>query len=266
MSTAVIVGTGLIGASFGLVARHVPIFERVIGGGSPAVVEKAIGAGAVDVAMPLEQALPLADFVLLAQPVKRIIALLETIDVHLRPGTLVSDVGSTKAEICASAKQHIRRGRFVGGHPMAGKESRGPEAAVPDLFDDRTWIVTEPDEQLIDIVEMTGARPVVMDAEGHDRLVALSSHLPQLVSTALASYLEGKDVRQVAGPGLTDMTRLALSNYALWEDILLTNRGNIDAALAGMIAELQAVREALGQGELGQQFERGSAMARTLPR
>lgn len=264
MRTAVIVGTGLLGSSFGLAVKRAGVFERVIGVSSPTVVAKAIEVGAVDDALLLEQALPLADFVLLAQPVRRIIALLASIDKGLTPGTLVTDVGSTKGEICLAGARHLKRGRFVGGHPMAGREVRGPEGASANLFEGRPWVLTERAEELVAIVTAIGGKPVFLDPEQHDRLVALSSHLPQLTSTCLASFLTGKDVSQVTGPGLLDMTRLAQSSYELWEDILLTNSANVEAGLDGLIAELVGMRDSLRSGSAEKVFARGAQVARAL--
>jgi len=264
MRTAVVVGTGLLGSSFGLAVKRAGLFDRVIGVSSPEVVSRAVAVGAVDLAMPLEDALPLADLVLLAQPVRKILGLLERIDAMLRVGTLVTDVGSTKAQICAAGAKWIQRGRFVGGHPMAGREVRGPEGASADLFADRPWVLTQPVPELVSMVESLGGRLVFLGAEEHDRMVALSSHLPQLLSTALGACLSGHDVKRVAGPGLLDMTRLGLSNYEMWQDILATNQGNVDLALVALINELEQMRRALGEGGLGEHFERAGAMSRQL--
>lgn len=263
MPTLAIVGTGLLGSSFGLAAKRSHLFDRILGVSSAPVVAKALEVGAIDAAMTLEQALPQADLVLLAQPVLRIVSLLEQIDPQLKPGSLVTDVGSTKLAI-ANAARRITRGRFVGGHPMAGREVRGPEGASADLFVGRPWVLTSAEPELVKIVETLGARPVILDAEQHDLLVAHSSHLPQLLSTALASYLDQRELKHVAGPGLHDMTRLAMSSHELWADILETNSGNIDQALAGLIEELEAMRKALASGQLASHFERGAAMAKRL--
>ncbi len=266
MRTVVIVGTGLLGSSFGLAVKRASLFDWVIGVSSPAVVQKAIAVGAVDVSMTLEQALPTADLVLLAQPVKRILSLLERIDELMPPGTLVTDVGSTKGEICAAGAKFITRGKFVGGHPMAGREVRGPEGASADLFSGKPWVLTEAVEPLVKLVEGVGGQPVFLGPEEHDRMVALSSHLPQLLSTALGSYLAARDVRQVAGQGLMDMTRLALSSFELWEDILVTNAENVDGALAGLIAELEGLRLALVEGGAADYFARGARVSGDLRR
>ena len=264
MRTVVIVGTGLLGSSFGLAVKHGKIFRRVIGVSSPAVVEKALAVGAIDEAMPIEKALPLADLVLLAQPVRRILKLIETLDPMLKPGAVVTDVGSTKVEICAAATQYITRARFVGGHPMAGREVRGPEGASADLFVGRPWVLTADDPDLVRLIQTFGALPVLLSAEEHDRMVAYSSHLPQLLSTGLAGFVASRDLKRVAGPGLIDMTRLALSSYELWDDILATNAANIDTALEGLIGELEHLRAALREGRGAEAFRQGNSFASYL--
>lgn len=264
MRTAVIVGTGLLGSSFGLAVKRAGLFDRVIGVSSPVVVQKALDVGAVDEALPLEQAVPLGDLVLLAQPVRRILSLIENLNDLLQPGALVSDVGSTKAQICAAGVKHLTRGQFIGGHPMAGREVRGPEGATADLFNGRPWVLTSSGTALTGIVTALGATPVFLDPAAHDRMVALSSHLPQLLSTCLAGYLSEEDVKQVAGPGLLDMTRLAQSSYELWEDILLTNQGNVESALDGLLAELHSLRNAIGAGDASAFFEKAGRSARKL--
>jgi prephenate dehydrogenase len=263
VQTAVIVGTGLLGSSFGLAARRAGLFQRILGVSSPAVAAAALQANAIDEVLDLAPALAQADFVLLAQPVRRILALLGEIDPLVKTGALITDVGSTKAAICA-ASASITRATFIGGHPMAGREVRGPEGALPTLFENRPWILTSPHSGLESIVRTLGAHPVHLSPTDHDRLVALSSHLPQLASTALASLLSETDLRQVAGPGILDMTRLALSSFSLWEDILTTNRDNIDAALAAYISELEQVRAALRSSTLQPHFERGARLASEL--
>lgn len=264
MKTLAIVGTGLLGSSFGLAVKRIGIYRRILGVSSPAVAEKALEIGAIDEALSLEQAIPQADFVLLAQPVLRILTTIEKLNPLLKPTALVTDVGSTKSAICAAAAKHITTAKFIGGHPMAGKEVRGPDGASADLFQARPWVLTEPATELIDLVEALGGRPVILGPEEHDRLVAWSSHLPQLLSTALAALLEGRGVDPVAGPGVLDMTRLALSSFELWDDILATNVGNIDEALSQMVAALEAARASLRSGQARALFARGNQGALAL--
>jgi prephenate dehydrogenase len=152
--------------------------------------------------------------------------------------------------------------RFVGGHPMAGKESRGVEQADADLFRGRPYVLTAHEPQLEEWIERIGARLVILDPAEHDRQVAFVSHLPQLLSTALASVLAGKE--NVAGPAATDLTRLALSPYDIWRDIFATNAGPIDAALGVFIQRLGELRLHLRGPEMEQVFSQAAASAHAL--
>ena len=149
---------------------------------------------------------------------------------------------------------------------MAGKEQRGAEAADADLFRGRPWVLTSRGEHSVENefrmwLDKIGARAIHLDAATHDRLVAWSSHLPQLASTALAAALHERQpaAASVAGPGLTDMTRLAMSSYDLWRDILDTNRVEVAAALDAYIERLQALRS-----NFEDEFARGAEFARGL--
>ncbi len=255
-----IVGTGLLGSSLGLALKQQRLAGLVIGVSGAA--EEALRIGAIDAQADLPSACRAADLVVLAQPIRRLLATLEILDEHLSDAALVTDVGSTKAVICEAAQKHLRRGRFIGGHPMAGKERRGPDAASSSLFAGRTWILTGDEPRLVGMIHAIGATPLFLTPSEHDRLVARASHVPQLLSTALASYLQGSGAEQVAGPGLRDMTRLALSSFELWDDILATNQTNIDDALAGFIAHLEALRK---RG-FTEAFAEGASFAQRIPR
>jgi prephenate dehydrogenase len=279
MKTVAIVGTGLIGASFGLALRKAGFDGAILGVSSERAVADALAAGAIDRGMPLAEAAAEADLVFLSQAIGRILDTIRHLDPLLRPGALVTDAGSTKNEIVDLARQYIRRGQFLGGHPMAGKEKRGAAAGDENLFRDRTWVLTpdEPAELETPVakefrgwLERIGARIVVLDSDEHDRVVALTSHLAQLASTALASAVSDgvADRRKlkVAGPGLSDMTRLALSSYELWRDILATNSEHIERALSRYIQKLEHVRENLRSRQLEEEFRRGADLAAYLRR
>jgi prephenate dehydrogenase len=279
MKTVAIVGTGLIGASFGLALRKAGFDGVILGVSSERAIADALAAGAIDRGATLAAAAAEADLVFLSQAIGRILDTIRHLDPLLRPGALVTDAGSTKNEIVDLAREHIRRGQFLGGHPMAGKEKRGASAGDADLFHGRTWVLT-PDEpaeletlaaqEFRAWLERIGARVVVIDSDEHDRAVAFTSHLAQIASTALASTVsEGvKDRRvlQVAGPGLSDMTRLALSSYELWRDILATNREHIDRALSRYIQKLEHMRENLRSRQLEEEFRQGADLAAHLRR
>ena len=260
MRTVAIVGVGLIGGSFGLALRRAGFVGEILGVSSARSIDQALERGAVDRGASLEEAAAAADLIFLAQPIFQIVETLGKLDPLVRPEAIVTDAGSTKQAI-AEAARGLKRCAFVGGHPMAGKELRGAAAADADLFDGRPWILTEDHAMLRDWITRFGARPIILDAATHDRLVAWSSHLPQLASTALASVLDdrARDAATVAGPGLLDMTRLAMSSFDLWSDILETNEAAIDRALDAYIEKLQALR-----GDFNREFASGSRFAKSL--
>lgn len=265
MNTAVIAGVGLIGGSFALALRKAGFDGRIVGVSSPATVQKALAAGVVDDALSLAEAAAQADLIYMAQPIQQILETLGAVDRYVRPGTLITDAGSTKAMICSYAAANVERGRFVGGHPMAGKESRGVEAADAGLFRDRPYVLTAREPELEKWIEAIGARLVFLDPARHDQLVALVSHLPQLLSTALASVIaEQPGSQDVAGPAAGDLTRLALSPYDIWRDIFATNASSIDAALGTFIARLEALRVQLRSPEMERVFEKAAKTARQL--
>ncbi|MEQ1949002.1 MAG: prephenate dehydrogenase [Bryobacteraceae bacterium] len=272
-STVTIAGVGLIGGSFALALRSAGFTGKIIGVSSLNTIAAAVERGVIDVGLPLAEAAAQSDVVYLAQPIERIITMLDEVDSVVRPGTLITDAGSTKLEIVERAAKAVQRGRFVGGHPMAGKEARGVEAADPHLFRGRPYVLTSPDPLLEEWVGRIGARLVRLDAAEHDRLAAVVSHVPQLISTALAATIGMEpDARLVAGPASHDLTRLALSPYDIWRDIFATNTGEIDAALGRFIAKLEQLRAALRSGpaadfsNLKDEFERAGDAARAIRR
>lgn len=265
MNTVAIVGVGLIGGSFALALRATGFAGKIIGVSSPEAVRVAIERGVIDEALPLAEAAALADLIYLARPIEGILSVLDELDAYVKPGTLITDAGSTKSAICARAAEKIHRGRFVGGHPMAGKEARGAAEAEASLFGGRPYILTSECPELERLVGRFGARVVIMPADEHDRLVALTSHLPQLISTALAASIGTQpEAVRVAGPAAMDLTRLALSPYEIWRDIFATNAPNIDAALRVFIAKLEGLRDELRSPRIEQEFENAASAARAL--
>jgi prephenate dehydrogenase len=246
MKNVAIVGVGLIGASFGLALRKAGYTGEIVGVSSERSIGEALARGAIDRGESLESAASAADLIFLSQPIFGIIETLGKLNDFVRPDALITDAGSTKQAIVDAAQRSITRCAFVGGHPMAGKELRGAGAAEADLFRGRPWILTEAVEHpLRDWIAAFGAREIILDAARHDRLVAWSSHLPQLASTGLASVLaeQAPDAAAVAGPGLMDTTRLALSSFDLWGDILKTNSREIAIALDAYIRKLTELRD-----------------------
>ncbi len=264
-SVVSIVGVGLIGGSFALALRKAGFKGKIIGVSSPATIRAALDRRAIDEAMPLRDAAGQSDVIYLAQPIQRILETLDEVDPHVYPGTLITDAGSTKAEIVARAAKRVKRGRFIGGHPMAGKQSRGVSEADADLFRGRPYVLTSSDAELERWIKRIGARVVVMNPTEHDRLVALTSHLPQLISTALANAIATADgAERVTGPAAMEMTRIAMSPYEMWRDIFDTNSGAIDEAIGVFIAKLESLRAGLRDSRLEQEFDKAADSARAL--
>ena len=272
MNTVAIFGVGLIGGSFALALRKAGFQGRIIGVSSDETIRTALDLQVVDEAMPAPQAAAQADLLYLAQPIHCIIDCLAELDAWVKPQALITDAGSTKQAIVDRAYQVISLGQFLGGHPMAGRERRGVEAAEADLFQGRPYVLTprSPSEletpaarEFLGWIARIGSFPVVLSPEEHDRTVAFTSHLPQLASTALAALLSGRPEPQtgVYGPALVDSTRLALSSFDIWGDIFDTNRRQILSALENYIAKLEEFREAIQAGAMRRHFDAAGRLA-----
>jgi prephenate dehydrogenase len=229
----------------------------------------------VDEGAAPHEAAQAADWIYLAQPILRILEILPDLNAWLRPEALVTDAGSTKSTIVATAESAISRCQFLGGHPMAGREQRGVEAAEAGLFQGRPYVLTPRSQseldtsnarELLEWIGRIGAFPVILGPEEHDQIVAYTSHLPQLASTGLAALLDGRQepASRVFGPALVDSTRLALSSFDIWGDILATNRVAIQEALRAYIAELEEFRQNLDPAAMRSHFERGAHFAGQL--
>jgi prephenate dehydrogenase len=269
-----IIGTGLIGGSFALALKKRHFAGRIIGCDRAPVLERAQKRGAIDdgCTIPADAARG-SQIILLATPVSGIIEMIGRLGPALPSNALLTDVGSTKAQVLAQAKAVFGKNtglRFLAGHPMAGKEQAGIEFADPDLFQGTAWFLTPvPGQKLyaglsgeyLECVESMGARIASMDAGQHDQLCAWISHVPQMISTALAAALvdefgEDAPLLEAAGRNLREMTRTSSSPYSVWRDIALTNKKNIQSALLKLEQRLAHIRENLDTRELALEFER----------
>ena len=275
METVAIFGVGLIGGSFALALRKGGFGGRMIGVSSDQTIRAALDLGVIDEALPAREAAGQADLLYLSQPIHKIAECLEELDTWVKPGALITDAGSTKKLIVDRASQMISRGHFLGGHPMAGRERRGVEAAEADLFQGRPYVLTPRTpadlehpaaREFQEWIPRIGSFPIILSAEEHDQTVAFTSHLPQLASTALAAMLESRFNSQtrVYGPALVDSTRLALSSFEIWGDILDTNRDAVRLALESYIAKLEEFRGALDTPTLRRGFDAGAHFAARL--
>jgi prephenate dehydrogenase len=260
-----IVGLGLIGGSIALAVRESWPQSRVFGVDSESVLAHALGAGAIERGFDAIAALPDVSLVVLAAPVNQNIDLLGEIEpVESGFSRTITDVGGTKRAIVNAARALPEGIAFVGGHPLGGGERGGFAFARPDLFAGRPWIFT-PDSntspealaRLSRFVTGLGARPSIMSAGEHDRVMAFVSHLPQLAASALmdavGAAVQADDLR-LAGRGLVDTTRLASSPADVWRDICLTNADSIGNALDCLIQRLTQLRGDLRRGDAVEQI------------
>ena len=254
-----VVGTGLIGASAALAARRHGI--DVAGWDEdPATLDAAVERGAVEPAESLAATLVDADIALVAVPVAELPAVVQHVLAHAPAACTVTDVGSTKGAVCAAAGDDSR---FVGGHPICGAETRGPARASADLFEGATWFLaplattdTERYRAVHAFVAGLGARPFAIDPSAHDRLVAVTSHLPHALANVLlnqagSSRVDGHDPLAAAGGSLRDMTRIAGANPRIWVDIFLENSEALATSLAEHRRRVEQLEDALASGDAG---------------
>jgi prephenate dehydrogenase len=256
--TVAIVGVGLIGGSLGRAVLARKLARRVIGvGRSQASLDAARRTGAITETALDPAAVAEADLVVVATGVRSIPRLLEAVDQAVRPGTLVTDAGSTKASIVAAweKRRKSRRGRFVGSHPLAGSHRRGPEAADAELFTGRVAVVTPatvtPPDDVAAIGEFwsaVGATVFVMSPREHDRIVAATSHAPHVMAAAIAAATPPAALPFTAG-GWRDTTRIAAGDAELWADILLDNAGPLGAALGRIATAAERILAAVEAGD-----------------
>jgi prephenate dehydrogenase len=255
-----LVGTGLIGSSVGLAAKHALGAEVSGWDPDPAALAGAAERGAVDrTAASLEAAVADADLAVVAAPVAQLAAQVEEVLRVSPDGCTVTDVGSTKGWI-ADVEPSTR---FVGGHPVAGSEAHGPAHARAELFEGATWFLTpsattdaDRYRALHGFVSGLGAIPVAVDPQAHDRLLALTSHLPHALANLLlnqvgANRVEGHEPLAAAGAGLRDMTRIGGANPRIWVDIFLDNADSVRDALAEHRRRVEQLEAALAAGDAG---------------
>jgi len=280
-----IVGTGLIGGSFALALRkHFPD-SVVVGWDKAQVLRHALERGAIHEGIAdLSLAVAGADLIYVALPVGHTIELLPEIARLAPPNALVTDACSTKRSVCTVAAESFHEGgaHFLGGHPMAGKEISGIAAADANLFRGSKYALMRVSAKekaasereprvagFVAVIEKLGAEPVWLDAEAHDRAAAVVSHLPQLLSVALAGVVRSQTDETglpvtLAGRGLRDALRLAGSPYSVWRDIILTNSDNLERVLDQMIQALEQVRSDLRTRALEEEFSAAGELYKIL--
>lgn len=260
-----IIGMGLIGSSLARVARQNKIAGHIVAADiSEDVCERVKALGIADtVTSDMAQSVVGADLVMICIPVGSYDALGRAISPMLKPGAILSDVGSVKSAVVESLSPHIPEGvHFVPGHPIAGTEHSGPEAGFAELFKDRWSILTPPPETAIRAVEaMTafweacGSCIEIMDAQRHDLVLGITSHLPHLIAYTIvgtADDLEDDleaDVIKFSASGFRGFTRIAASDPVMWRDVFLYNRDAVLETLGRFTEDLTALKRAIRRGD-----------------
>jgi len=252
--TIAIIGVGLIGGSVAAALKKRGFAGRILGVGRNASrLESAKAAGLIDACSTnLAESAAQSDLIILCTPVNLIIEGVRDISATCRPGTLITDAGSTKGDICRELSSRFAKGvTFIGSHPLAGSEKQGFEEANPDLFQNRVCVVTPnettPADQLSRLNafwELLGCRVIEMTAEAHDQAIARTSHLPHVVASALVSLLE-KSHNQLTSTGFCDTTRIAAGDPDLWSAILLANASEVIQSIDELNGKLAEFSEAI---------------------
>jgi prephenate dehydrogenase len=267
IESVAIVGTGLIGASVGLALRRAGFGGEIVGiDSNVSEVQAAAELGAISRQGTFEDAIG-CDVVVLAVPVLAIMDWMRRLAPLMGPRQLITDVGSTKLEICklGQALSHHSMVRILPGHPMAGKESGGAALGEAAMLDGAMWLFTPIAEDTAIETEWRGwvakfgCRTMDLDALQHDKLCAWVSHLPQMVSTAMAALFEdefgdAEEITAVGGRALREMTRLGASPYSMWRDVAMTNTDAVAATLFALEQRLAHIRENLKTPELRGEF------------
>ncbi|MBS3766276.1 prephenate dehydrogenase/arogenate dehydrogenase family protein [Candidatus Bipolaricaulota bacterium] len=277
-----IVGTGLMGGSFGLAVERFYPDKIVAGVDFQEEIKGALRRDAIDEGYnpeDLKSAVSGADLVVLATPIDRIMEILGRLPELMESETVVLDLGSTKKDICSCGREAFEGGpvTFIGGHPMTGAEVKGIAGAHPLLYENSTFVLvtpggepTEISEKLEDFLLGLGADPRYMAAETHDRIVARVSHLPQLISISLMETVgeadHPGDYLGLAGGGFRDMTRIAESPFEIWEDILDTNGELIREEVENFLRNTEETLSCIERGGIGQKFEEAGELRGELPR
>ena len=276
-----IIGVGLIGGSLALAIKHRFPAIHIIGVDKPRVLKLAQARKVIDTSeQSIEHAIRTADLVIIATPVSVIKTLLPQIARYISPYTLVTDTGSVKSALVKQADRLFPNGNFIGGHPMAGSEFSGIDAAHPLLFQNAIYLLTPSPltnknslRRLAQFFNAIDAYVLTLDASTHDSIMAAVSHLPQLAAVALMNTVGNRHSQSrkhlvLAAGGFRDMTRIASSPFELWKDILSFNRKEINKALQLYIHQLESIASDLQSNhrKLANEFHTSNYLRSCIPR
>jgi cyclohexadieny/prephenate dehydrogenase len=282
-SRVAFIGIGLIGSSMARAMRRATLAGTIVACDTkPKHLKAAIDLGIADEASKdCAAAVRDADLVVIATPVSTYASIAKAIAPHLKPGAILTDVGSVKQDVIAAVAPHVPKdAHFVPGHPIAGTEHSGPEAGFAELFDNR-WCVLTPlpktsKKAVAKISELwkgMGARVDIMSPDHHDMVLAITSHLPHLIAYTIvgtATDLEGdlkREVIKYSASGFRDFTRIAASDPVMWRDIFLTNRDAVLEILQRFTEDLTALQRSIRKGDgrsLEDLFTRTRAVRRSI--
>lgn len=278
----VIVGLGLIGGSLAAAFKRKGVLEHITGVDSEFVIRKAIKKKLITRGFEkhdLQKAVKDADLIILATPINQILNCLTLLPQLVKPGVLITDVGSTKTVIVKEAEIHLPANvYFLGGHPMTGSEKTGLAHSDNFLFENAVYVLTKPSEtpddllkKYVRIIEEIGAQVLFLTPTEHDEIAAGVSHLPQMLAVTLMNYAARMNkgnpaYLKLAGGGFRDMTRVASSPFAIWADICKTNTRNIELALQQLVIELSANKDLLSNNrQLKTLFETAAQNRLSIP-
>ncbi|QGJ68491.1 Cyclohexadienyl dehydrogenase [Planctomycetales bacterium 10988] len=258
-----IVGVGLIGGSIGLALQTRQLADHVIGiGRSKSTLKKALECGVVtEATTDLKTGVQQADLVIVCTPVSQIVPIVKQVATFCKENTLITDAGSTKAALVRELGTTLQNQvRFLGSHPIAGSEASGPQAAMKDLFENRPVVITPTEETVQQDVlhlkqfwQALGCQTVELSPEEHDRILALTSHLPHFVASSLAATIQ-PDQLTLSGGGYRDTTRIAAGSPHLWTQIFLENREELINAIEQFRQQFDRIEKALEASDSDQLF------------
>lgn len=257
IDTLAVIGVGLIGGSFAAACRRAGVAKRILGAGRrPETLSTAVDLGLIDEAVSLKEAAERADLIFIAAPVGAFAAIFAELAPWLKPGSLITDGGSTKQNVVDAARLGLRDrvAQFVPSHPMAGSHEKGPQAANADLYKGRRVILTPLPENASESVNLIknvwqacGANVVLLEPDQHDKAVAAVSHMPHWIAALFMQHIihseDAVTKLQTAGTGFRDFTRVAQGSGEMWRDIFMANR-------SAMLSEIAAFRKVLDRAEL----------------
>ncbi|MFQ5822983.1 MAG: prephenate dehydrogenase/arogenate dehydrogenase family protein [bacterium] len=277
-----IIGLGLIGGSMAAALRRKQVVGHIVGIDDGHVIAEGLSRDLINEGYrreDIQKGVIDVDLIILATPIKVTLMQLPNVAKQVKPGTLITDVGSTKVKIVNTASKYLPKDvYFLGGHPMTGSEKRGLEYADPFLFENAVYVLTEnksiPNkliEKFVEMIEAIGAKVIFLPAKLHDEIAAVVSQLPQILAVTLMHYASNLNKKnslylKLAAGGFRDMTRVASSPFHIWTDICRTNEDNIKEAIDQFMEELKTIKELLSDSKLKPIFNDAARNRLSIPK